>query len=324
VVRKLTKMASQLTKVEIREVLEMNTEELKRLMSQFGFEGKSMQKTAMQDLLIKEILKQAPEPDVKGGEFATAEAGMGIVIPPFIAKLAPELQLQWFLEDSKIKALKEAEEVKANHLLAMKQVDLESQKLKAAELEKQRQAEFEKLKLEAEMKAAELDMQRRAEIEKQRLAAEAELELEKLKLEAASAVSAVTAAPSAESAIILSFRLDQAVKLLPRFNEKNVEEYLISFEKIAEINNWPTDRYASILQAVLVGKGLKVVSELSTEDCKDYSKLKEALLQAYSVVSEVHRHRFRTCVKQTSDTFADFAFILWCTFQTLVGRRRGV
>lgn len=48
----------------------------------------------------------------------------------------------------------------------------------------------------------------------------------------------------------------------------NVEECLIGFEKNAETNNWPADRFASILQSVLVGKGLKVYSELSTDVLK--------------------------------------------------------
>ena len=38
----------------------------------------------------------------------------------------------------------------------------------------------------------------------------------------------------------------------------NVEEYLIGFEKVAEINNWPRDCYAYVLHAMLVGTGLKV------------------------------------------------------------------
>ena len=57
---------------------------------------------------------------------------------------------------------------------------------------------------------------------------------------------------------------------------------------------------------MLVGKGLKVFAELSTEDCKDYSKLKAALLNAYSVISEVHHSRFRNRIKQPTD----FAFVL--------------
>jgi len=97
---------------------------------------------------------------------------------------------------------------------------------------------------------------------------------------------------------------------LPKFNEQNVEEYLISFEKVAELNDWPKERYASVLHAMLLGKGLKVFAEMSTDDSKDYSKLKAALLNAYSVVSEVHRTRFRNRSKQPNETYSDFAFVL--------------
>jgi len=61
---------------------------------------------------------------------------------------------------------------------------------------------------------------------------------------------------------------------------------------------------------MLVDMGLKVLAELSTEDCKDYSKLKAALLYAYLVVSEVHRSHFRNRIKQPTETYSDFAFVL--------------
>jgi len=76
-----------------------------------------------------------------------------------------------------------------------------------------------------------------------------EIELKRLEIQQAHVVQQ-SALPSKE------FRLDQAIKLLPRFNEKSVEEYLIGFEKVAETNKWPIEQYASILQAMLVGKGL--------------------------------------------------------------------
>ena len=78
---------------------------------------------------------------------------------------------------------------------------------------------------------------------------EAKLELKRLELSQAQNLTVVGAAPA--------FRLENAIKLLPKFNEQNVEEYLIGFEKVAKINNWPQDCYAFVLHAMLVGKGLK-------------------------------------------------------------------
>ena len=158
------------------------------------------------------------------------------------------------------------------------------------------------MKLEAE----ERDKAREAEFDRMKLDLEARLELKRLEVSQAQNETVVAAAPA--------FRLENAIKLLikllPKFNEQNVEEYLIGFEKVAKINNWPQDCYASVLHAMLVGKGLKVFPELSTEDCKDYSKLKAASLNAYSVVSEVHRSRFRNRMKQPTETYSDFAFVL--------------
>ena len=157
--------------------------------------------------------------------------------------------------------------------------------------EREKELEITKLRLEAE----ERDRVREAELT---------LELKRLEVSQAQNVTVVGAAPA--------FRLENAIKLLPKFNEQNVEEYLIGFEKVAEINNWPQDCYALcfilcfcycyVLHAMLVGKGLKVFAELSTEDCKYYSKLKAALLNAYPVVSEVYSSRFRNRMKQPTET----------------------
>ena len=112
-----------------------------------------------------------------------------------------------------------------------------------------------------------------------------------------------------------AFRIDTAVKLIPKFNEHDVESFLLSFEKIAQLNKFPEDKYAAILQAHLTGKALKVFTELSIEDCQDYPTLKEALLTAYAVVPEVYRKRFRNLNKHHSETFSEFAFRLGVQFR---------
>jgi len=111
------------------------------------------------------------------------------------------------------------------------------------------------------------------------------------------------------------FRIDTAVKLIPKFNENDIESFLHSFEKIAELNSFPEDKYSAILQVHLTGKALKVFTELPVEDCKDYEKLKAALLTAYAVVPEVYRKRFRNQVKVPSETYPEYAFKLSVHFQ---------
>jgi len=89
----------------------------------------------------------------------------------------------------------------------------------------------------------------------------------------------------------------------------------LSFEKIAQLNVFPEDKYAAILQAHLTGKALKVFTELFVEDCQVYRTPKAVLLTAYTVVPEVYRKRFRTLNKHHSETFSEFAFRLSVQFR---------
>ena len=59
---------------------------------------------------------------------------------------------------------------------------------------------------------------------------------------------------------------------------------------------------------------MKVFTELSVEECRDYPTLKAALLQAYSVVPEVYRKRFRSLNKLYSETYSEYAFRLSTQF----------
>ena len=77
---------------------------------------------------------------------------------------------------------------------------------------------------------------------------------------------------------------------------------------------FPPDKYAAILQAHLIGKALKVFTELSVEECRDYPTLKAALLHAHSVVAEVYRKRLRNLTKIYNETYSEFAFRLSTQF----------
>ena len=49
---------------------------------------------------------------------------------------------------------------------------------------------------------------------------------------------------------------------MPKFSDHDVETFLISFDKVAELNNFLPDKYAAILQARLTGKASEVFTEL--------------------------------------------------------------
>ena len=79
------------------------------------------------------------------------------------------------------------------------------------------------MKIEAEERERERDIDREAELDRMKLDLDEKLELKRLELSQAQNVTVVCAAPA--------FILDNAIKLLPKFNEQNVEEYLIGLPR---------------------------------------------------------------------------------------------
>ena len=83
-----------------------------------------------------------------------------------------------------------------------------------------------------------------------------------------------------------------------------------------EIHKFPNNKWTALLHSQLVGKAAKVFSELTVEDCKDYDKLKQAVLTAYARVPEYYRKRFRSLTKMTGETYSNFAFRLGLPFHS--------
>lgn len=126
--------------------------------------------------------------------------------------------------------------------------------------------------MEMEFKMRELDKQRDHEERDRDKQRDHEFKMAQLK------VQTERGFPS-DSKAVPQFRVDLAAKLLPKLvSEQETETFLITFEKIANLNKWPKEHWAAVLQTQLKGKGLKVFSELSLQECKDYEKLKRRKL----------------------------------------------
>ena len=59
---------------------------------------------------------------------------------------------------------------------------------------------------------------------------------------------------SAEPKIEYNFDVTKHIRLVPPFQEKEVDKYFLHFEKVAENLNWPKEHWTLLLQSVLIGK----------------------------------------------------------------------
>ena len=74
------------------------------------------------------------------------------------------------------------------------------------------------------------------------------------------------------------------IRLVPPFQEKEVDKYFAHFEKVADSLNWPKESWVLLLQSVLVGKAQEIYGSLSVEQSSNYEHVKEAILKAYELV----------------------------------------
>ena len=173
--------------------------------------------------------------------------------------------------------------------------------LRLAELKEAR--ELRELELKAEQEKALLA----AEIEAKKEAAAREHELKMASLGKQS--------PSDKASV---FDPARNIRLVPPFQEKEVDKYFAHFEKVADSLNWPKESWVLLLQSVLVGKAQEIYGSLSVEQSSNYEHVKEAILKAYELVPEAYRQKFRNYLKYDSKTHVEFArekenlFNRWC------------
>ena len=155
------------------------------------------------------------------------------------------------------------------------------------------------------------EMEERIEIEKEKL--QFELKMKELELEGKSKSKPLPLDSGK------SFDVTKHIRLVPPFQEKEVDKYFLHFEKMAENLKWPREHWTLLLQSVVIGKAREIYTQLSLEQSSDYDKVKELILKAYELVPEAYRQKVRDCRKEPSQTHVEFArtkeqlFDRWCS-----------
>ncbi|KAK0150475.1 hypothetical protein N1851_008430 [Merluccius polli] len=95
--------------------------------------------------------------------------------------------------------------------------------------------------------------------------------------------------------------------LVPKFNTDDPDTFFSLFERLAEARQWSPGRRCLLLQCVLTGRAQEAYASLSKEASTNYSAVKNAVLQAYELVPEAYRQRFRAGNKGADQTHLEFA-----------------
>ena len=193
----------------------------------------------------------------------------------------------------------------------------EAEAQKARDAEKAAREEARDLRLAELKEARELrELELKAEQEKALLAAEIEAKKEAAAREHELKMASLGKQSPSDKACV--FDPARNIRLVPPFQEKEVDKYFAHFEKVADSLNWPKESWVLLLQSVLVGKAQEIYGSLSVEQSSNYEHVKEAILKAYELVPEAYRQKFRNYLKFDSKTHVEFArekenlFNRWC------------
>ena len=103
------------------------------------------------------------------------------------------------------------------------------------------------------------------------------------------------------------FDVSKHIRLVPPFQEDEVDKHFVPFEKIATSLEWPREVWTILLQSVLVRKAGEIYSALPVDRSAHYDKVRKAILKAYELVSEANQQKFRNARKQDGQTYVEFA-----------------
>ena len=222
-----------------------------------------------------------------------------------IAETAEIVRLKLDFEREERRLAREAEKALQDAQFAEAQrAREEAQKAReAAEAEAQRARELRLAELKEARELRELEL--KAEQEKALLAAEIEAKKEAAAHEHELRMAGLGKHSPSDRAS--TFDPARNIRLVPPFQEKEVDKYFAHFEKVADSLNWPKESWVLLLQSVLVGKAQEIYGSLSVEQSSNYEHVKEAILKAYELVPEAYRQKFRNYLKYDSKTHVEFA-----------------
>ncbi len=87
---------------------------------------------------------------------------------------------------------------------------------------------------------------------------------------------------------------DQEPRLARLEDTEDIEHFLTTFERLAEVYQWPRGDWAIRLIPLLTGKARSAFVAMNPSQTQDYDQLKQAILKKYEISTETYRLRFRS------------------------------
>ena len=82
--------------------------------------------------------------------------------------------------------------------------------------------------------------------------------------------------------------------LLPTMSDSDMLTFLLSFQRVCELNNIPRDLWERLLTPQLTSQATTVILRLINEEAKSYDSMKQAILSYYRLSAQRYLKEFRS------------------------------
>ncbi|CAL9691326.1 unnamed protein product [Knipowitschia caucasica] len=82
----------------------------------------------------------------------------------------------------------------------------------------------------------------------------------------------------------------------------DIEHFLITFERMARVYQWPKEEWAVRLVPLLTGKARSAFVQMDIRHSNMYGRVKDAILAKYEITEETYRRRFRSLQLEPEET----------------------
>ena len=147
-------------------------------------------------------------------------------------------------------------ELEIQRQIELEKLRLEQEKLKMEMEERVKEQERQMQKERMEMEEREKEKERQMQIEREKLKFDTELRMKELEMQNMT----VKRQPLNSGA---HFDITKHIRLVPPFQEKEVDKYFLHFEKVAENLKWPKEHWTLLLQSVIIGKAREIYTQLT-------------------------------------------------------------
>lgn len=93
------------------------------------------------------------------------------------------------------------------------------------------------------------------------------------------------------------FKLNEAVRFVPKFNKVESKCFFTYFEWIAHFQSWLRDKWVLLTDSAFVGRAQEMFSTIDVTCVKVYEYVKRAVLNVYKKVPKAYRQEFCNCRK---------------------------